>query len=118
MKQPAESGPDGAQQTVSVHCLAGSSFELEVNSAERARDVAKRIAAKVGHRAEVLVLTDSVRRSCVGRDMVSHVETQPKAQPGHRTSQQPAELDFRQSLQPELGGHPTTQQPAEFDLWL
>eukprot|EP00439_Symbiodinium_sp_Y106_P022221 s3802_g2.t1 len=42
---------------VSVHCLAGSSFELEVNSAEPGREVAERIAAGVGHPACLLVLT-------------------------------------------------------------
>ena len=52
--QPAEAGPDRA---VTVHCLAGSSFELEVNSAETGREVAERIAAEVGHPAGLLVLT-------------------------------------------------------------
>ena len=56
--QHAEAGrPDTARQTVSVHSLAGSSFELEVNSAETGWDVAERIAAGVGHPAEMLVLT-------------------------------------------------------------
>ena len=40
-----------------VHCLAGLSFELEVNSAETGWEVAGRIAARVGHPAEVLMLT-------------------------------------------------------------
>ena len=45
--QHAEAGrPDTAQQTVSVHCLAGSSFELEVNSAETGWEVAERIASR------------------------------------------------------------------------
>ena len=52
--QPTEAGPDGAKRTVSVHGLAGSSFEMDVNSA---RQVAERIAAGVGHPAGVLVLT-------------------------------------------------------------
>ena len=47
----------GAGQTVSVHCLAGSSFELEVNSGETGWHVALRIAAGVGHPAELLMLT-------------------------------------------------------------
>ena len=56
--QHAEAGrPDTAQQTVSVHCLAGSSFGLEVISGETGWDVAERIAAGVGHPAEMLVLT-------------------------------------------------------------
>ena len=56
--QHAEAGrPDTAQQTVSVHCLAGSSFELEVNSAETGWDVAVHIASRTGHPAETLVLT-------------------------------------------------------------
>ena len=55
--QPAEAGPDKAKRTVSVHCLAGSSFELEVNSAETGWEVAERIAAGVGHPAGLLVLT-------------------------------------------------------------
>ena len=56
--QHAEAGrPDTAQQTVSVHCLAGSSFELEVNSAETGWDVAVHIASRSGHPAETLVLT-------------------------------------------------------------
>ena len=55
--QPTEAGPDGAKQTVSVHGLAGSSFEMDVNSAETGRQVAERIAAGVGHPAGVLVLT-------------------------------------------------------------
>ena len=55
--QPAEAGPDTAQQTVSVHCLAGSSFGLEVNSAETGWDVAVHIASRSGHPAETLVLT-------------------------------------------------------------
>ena len=55
--QPAEARPDKAKRTVNVHCLAGSSFELEVNSAETGREVAERIAAGVGHPACLLVLT-------------------------------------------------------------
>ena len=55
--QPAEASPDKAKRTVNVHCLAGSSFELEVNSAETGREVAERIAAGVGHPACLLVLT-------------------------------------------------------------
>ena len=55
--RPTEAGPDRAKQTVSVHGLAGSSFELEVSSGETGWDVAKRIAARVGHTAAVLVLT-------------------------------------------------------------
>ena len=43
-----------------VHCLAGLSFELEVNSAETGWEVAGRIAARVGHPAEVLMLTSVV----------------------------------------------------------
>ena len=43
---------------------------------------------------------------------------QPRAQPGHPTTQQPAEFDVWRRLQPELGGHPSTQQPAESDVWL
>ena len=50
----AEAGPD---RTVSVHCLAGSSFGLDVNSAETGRQVAERIADEVGHPAGLLVLT-------------------------------------------------------------
>ena len=42
---------------MSVHCLAGSSFELEVNSGETGWRVALRIAAGVGHPAELLMLT-------------------------------------------------------------
>ena len=42
---------------MTVHCLADSSFELEVNSAETGREVAERIAAEVGHPAFLLVLT-------------------------------------------------------------
>ena len=42
---------------MSVHCLAGSSFELEVNSAETGWEVTERIAAEVGHPAGLLVLT-------------------------------------------------------------
>eukprot|EP00439_Symbiodinium_sp_Y106_P040795 s653_g5.t1 len=49
-----EAGPD---RTVTVHCLAGSSCELHVNSAETGREVAERIAAEVGHPAGLLVLT-------------------------------------------------------------
>ena len=33
------------KQTVSIHCLAGSSFEMEVNSDETGWNVAERIAA-------------------------------------------------------------------------
>ena len=55
--RPTEAGADRAKQTVSVHGLAGSSFELEVSSGETGWDVAKRIAARVGHTAAVLVLT-------------------------------------------------------------
>ena len=55
--QPAAAGPDRATRTVSVHCLAGSSFELEVNFAETGWEVAERIAAGVGHPAGLLVLT-------------------------------------------------------------
>ena len=59
--QPAEAGPDRAKRTakrtVSVHCLAGSSFELEVDSAKTGWEVAGRIAAGVGHPAGLLVLT-------------------------------------------------------------
>ncbi|CAE7258883.1 unnamed protein product [Symbiodinium sp. CCMP2592] len=56
--QPAEAGrPDTAEQTVSVHCLAGSSFGLEVNSAQTGWDVAAHIASRSGHPAETLVLT-------------------------------------------------------------
>eukprot|EP00439_Symbiodinium_sp_Y106_P078661 s32_g17.t1 len=55
--QPAEAVPDRAKRTVSVRCLAGSSFELEVDSAETGREVAERIAAAVGHPAGLLVLT-------------------------------------------------------------
>ena len=43
---------------------------------------------------------------------------QPTAQPGHPTTQQPAEFDVWRLLQPELGRHPITQQPAEFGVWL
>ena len=42
---------------MSVHCLAGSNLELEVNSAETGGEVAERIAAGVGHPACLLVLT-------------------------------------------------------------
>ena len=42
---------------MSVHCLAGSSSELEVNSAETGWEVAEGIAAGVGHPAGLLVLT-------------------------------------------------------------
>ena len=55
--QPAEASQDRAKQTVSVHCVAGSSFELDVNSAETGWEVAERIAAGVGHPAGLLVLT-------------------------------------------------------------
>ena len=52
--QPAEAGPG---RTVSVrNSLTASSFELDVNSAETGLEVAKRIAAKVGHKG-LLVLT-------------------------------------------------------------
>ena len=54
---PPQQSPDRAQQTVSVHSLAGSSFELEVNSAETGWDVAVHIASRSGHLAETLVLT-------------------------------------------------------------
>ena len=39
--RPTEAGADRAKQTVSVHGLAGSSFELEVSSGETGWDVAK-----------------------------------------------------------------------------
>ena len=52
--QSAEAGLERAKQTVSIRGLAGSSFELEVNSGETGRDVAE---AKVGHPALLLVLT-------------------------------------------------------------
>ena len=57
--QPSEAVPDRAKRTVSVRCLAGSSFELEVDSAETGREVAERIAAAVGRPAGLLVLTSS-----------------------------------------------------------
>eukprot|EP00439_Symbiodinium_sp_Y106_P008193 s1649_g1.t1 len=57
--QPAEAVPERAKRTVSVRCLAGSSFELEVGSAETGREVAERIAAAVGRPAGLLVLTSS-----------------------------------------------------------
>ena len=52
----AEAGPDRAEQTVSVHGLAGSDFELDVNSAERGWEVAEHFAARAGHPAWLLVL--------------------------------------------------------------
>ena len=59
----AEAGPD---RTVTVHCLAGSSFELDINSAETGREVAERIADEVGQPAGLLVLTsgDSIIDQC------------------------------------------------------
>ncbi|CAE7944169.1 unnamed protein product [Symbiodinium sp. KB8] len=48
--------------TVGVHCLAGSSFELEVSCAETGWFVAEHIAAGVGHPAETPVLS-SVKTS-------------------------------------------------------
>ena len=38
--------PDSAKRTVNVHCLAGSSFELDIDLAETGWEVAERIAAK------------------------------------------------------------------------
>ena len=55
--QPAEAGPDSAKRTVNVHCLAGSSFELDIDIAETGLEVAERIAARFGHPAGLLVLT-------------------------------------------------------------
>ena len=55
--QPAGAGPDSTKRTVSVHCLAGSSFELDVNITETGWEVAERIAAEVGHPAGLLLLT-------------------------------------------------------------
>ncbi|CAE7258852.1 unnamed protein product [Symbiodinium sp. CCMP2592] len=55
--QPIEAGSDQVKQAVSVHCLAGSSFELEVNSAQTGWDVAEHIASRSGRPAETLVLT-------------------------------------------------------------
>ena len=45
------------KRTVNVHCLAGYSFKLDVNSAETGWEVVERIAAGVGHSAGLLVLT-------------------------------------------------------------
>ena len=42
---------------MSVHCLAGSGFELDINSAGTGWEVAERIAAGVGQPAGLLVLT-------------------------------------------------------------
>ena len=133
--QPAEAGPDRA---VTVHCLAGSSFELEVNSAETAREVAERIAAEVGHPAFLLVLTSG---NCfidqcqlllhqVQHDEISYVVRKFGAGRvamlwesllEEKTLFDVAALNKTMSLtwlsntaQP---GHPTAQQPAEFVVW-
>ena len=42
---------------VTIHCLAGSSFPLDVSAAETVLDVSKRIALKVGRPAGALILT-------------------------------------------------------------
>ena len=55
--EPAEADPERTKETVSVHCLAGSSFELEVSSGETGWDVAGRVAVEVGHLTETLMLT-------------------------------------------------------------
>ena len=64
--QPAEASQDRAKQTVSVYCLAGSSFELEVDSAQTGWEAAERIAARLGQPAGLLVLTsgDSIIDQC------------------------------------------------------
>ena len=55
--QPAEASQDRAKRTVSVYCLAGSSFELEVDSAQTGWEAAERIARRVVQPAGLLVLT-------------------------------------------------------------
>ena len=77
IQQPTEARPDSANQTVTVHCLAGSSFELEVNSGETGLDVAKRIETRVDHNAEGLVLTSGgcvIDRSRLLLHQVQHEE--------------------------------------------
>ena len=56
MLQPTK-GAGSDRTTVSVHGLAGSSFELEVSSGDTGWDATKRIAARVGQTAAVLMLT-------------------------------------------------------------
>ena len=108
---PAEAGPDRAEQTVNIHCLAGSSFELDVNFAERGWEVAEPIAARQNWPRCMATCSDI--RWC------SHGILEKSAKPRHRTSQQPAEFDAWPRCQPELKleGHPTTQQPAEIEIW-
>ena len=77
IQQPTEARPDSAKQTVTVHCLAGSSFELEVDSGETGLDVAERIATRVGHPEEGLVLTSGgcvIDRSRLLLHQVQHEE--------------------------------------------
>ena len=73
--QPAEAGMGSFKQTVTVHCLAGSSFELEVESADTGWEVAGRIAAGVGHPAGLVVLTSGgcvIDQSQLLVDQVQH----------------------------------------------
>ena len=139
MKQilPAEADPDRAKRTVSVHCLAGSSFELDVHSAEAGWE-------GVGHPAGLLVLTSGgcaidqcqlllhqyvVRKLGAGRvamlwehllqektlcDVAALSETMSltwySSQQLSQAIQLPSSLQsltFGQHVQQELGGHPT-----------
>ncbi|CAE7923418.1 ABCF3 [Symbiodinium sp. KB8] len=68
-------GMGSFKQTVTVHCLAGSSFELEVESADTGWEVAGRIAAGVGHPAGLVVLTSGgcvIDQSQLLVDQVQH----------------------------------------------
>ena len=75
--QPAEASQDSAKRTVSVYCLAGSSFELEVDSAQTGWEAAEQIAARVGQPAGLLVLTSGgcfVEQCQMLLDQVQHDE--------------------------------------------
>ena len=128
-----------AKQTVNVHCLAGSSLELEINSGETGRDVAERIADRLGHPTERLVLTSG---GCVIDErqpllhQVQHEEITYVVQKlgaggvamrwerlltektltdvAALNENHVTDLGFRPKAQPE---HRTSRQPAEFDFW-
>ena len=127
--QPAKAGQDRAKRTVSVYCLASSSFEMEVNSAETGWEVTERIAAGVDHPAGLLVLC--CHRWLCHRSVPAAAASGRKLGAGRvamlwerlfedKTLSDVAALNETMSLTwcSNLPGHPISQQPAEFDVWI
>ncbi|CAE7204112.1 unnamed protein product [Symbiodinium sp. CCMP2456] len=82
-QRPAEARPDRAKRTVSVHCPASPSLELDVSFAEVGREVAERITARVLHQVqhdEIWYVVRKLGAGCVAMcwplpDVVALTET-------------------------------------------